>query len=141
MIRGLQQEAEKAVASQGSCHPGENSHNTGNRVHAAELKGIQSAARGGLKRTVLNDPEVDFEVVHLGDAQGKRAGQAPPRKEMWGSCSNKQESDTAVGLMEQREYTVVCAPGEMRSGSVNASLSKQRQLQSASDSLRKVSKD
>lgn len=48
---------------------------------------------------------------------------------------------TAVGLMEQREYTVVCAPGEMRSGSVNASLSKQRQLQSASDSLRKVSKD
>lgn len=94
-----------------------------------------------MKRTVINYSEVNFEVVWLGDAPGKRAGQAPPRKDVWGPCSNKQGSDRALGLVKHREYTVVCAPGEMRSGSVNASLSRQRQLQSASDSFRKVSKD
>lgn len=94
-----------------------------------------------MKRTVINYSEVNFEVVWLGDEQGKTAGQAPPREDIWGSCSNKRESDRAFGLIKQREYTVVCAPGEMRSDSVNASLSKQRQLQSASGSLRKVSKD
>lgn len=67
--------------------------------------------------------------------------QPPPGKDPRGTCSNKWESESAFRLIKRRGYTPVCATGEMRSGSVNASLSKQRRLQSTSDLLGKFSKD